>query len=77
MFINLKDFGEGMTVLDGKIYILTYTSGIGYIFDELTLEFLDTFKFTTTTGEVSYYLSSGDAMTKSVSLHPLTLLSYP
>ncbi len=53
-FIHLKGFGEGMTILDGKVYMLTWTSGVAYIFDELTFELLETFKFTTTTGEVSY-----------------------
>lgn len=33
-------FGEGITVLDGKVYQLTWKSGVCFVFDEATLKYL-------------------------------------
>ena len=38
-------FGEGCTVLNDKIYQLTYQNNEGYVYDANTLEKLDTFKY--------------------------------
>ena len=40
-------FGEGMTIVNGKIYVLTWKSETGFIFDLKTFKKLDTFKFRT------------------------------
>ncbi len=38
-------FGEGMTILNGKIYQLTWQSGIGYVYDLKSFEKIDTFQY--------------------------------
>ncbi|MBC6998745.1 glutaminyl-peptide cyclotransferase [Cytophaga sp. FL35] len=38
-------FGEGITILNNKIYMLTWRSGTGFVYDLQTLERLDSFKF--------------------------------
>lgn len=38
-------FGEGMTMLNGKIYQLTYKEGKGFVYDANTLKQLSTFTF--------------------------------
>jgi glutaminyl-peptide cyclotransferase len=38
-------FGEGLTFLDGKLYQLTWQSGIGYVYDAATLAPLDSFPY--------------------------------
>ncbi len=45
--IKLADyyFGEGITVLNGKIYQLTYTSGIGFVYDLNTFAKIDSFRY--------------------------------
>lgn len=45
--INLSDrvFGEGISILDGKIYQLTWRSGYGFVYDLETFEELDKFSF--------------------------------
>ena len=43
-------FGEGMTVLNGKIYQLTYREGKGFIYDAKTLKQTGTFTFNTPEG---------------------------
>ena len=45
--INLEDtyFGEGITILKDKIYMLTWQSNIGFIYDTKTFEKLDSFKY--------------------------------
>ncbi len=40
-----KYFGEGMVFLDGKLYQLTYTTKIGFVYDAQTFKQLDTFTF--------------------------------
>lgn len=45
--INLEDsyFGEGITILNDKIYMLTWQSGLGFIYDVNTFKKLDSFKY--------------------------------
>lgn len=45
--INLSNefFGEGLTILNDKIYQLTWESGIGFIYDVNTFERTDSFKY--------------------------------
>ncbi|WP_111307559.1 glutaminyl-peptide cyclotransferase [Confluentibacter sediminis] len=45
--INLADdyFGEGLTILNNKIYQLTWQEGIGFIYDVNTFEKLNNFKY--------------------------------
>lgn len=45
--VKLADyyFGEGITVLNGKIYQLTYTSGIGFVYDLNTFSKIDSFRY--------------------------------
>lgn len=45
--VKLADyyFGEGITVLNGKIYQLTYTSGIGFVYDLNTFAKIDSFRY--------------------------------
>jgi glutaminyl-peptide cyclotransferase len=39
-------FGEGLTVLDGRIYQLTWREGIGFVYDLDTFEQVGTFEYT-------------------------------
>ena len=45
--VKLADyyFGEGITVLNGKTYQLTYTSGIGFVYDLNTFAKIDSFRY--------------------------------
>ncbi|MBU3822374.1 glutaminyl-peptide cyclotransferase [Flavobacteriaceae bacterium XHP0103] len=45
--INLADeyFGEGLTVLNDKLYQLTWQKGIGFVYDAQTLNKLNNFKY--------------------------------
>lgn len=45
--INLEDnyFGEGITILKDKIYLLTWQSGLGFVYDTKTFEKIDSFKY--------------------------------
>lgn len=45
-----KYFGEGMTLLNGKLYQLTYREGKGFIYDAKTLKQTGTFAFGTAEG---------------------------
>ncbi len=45
-----KYFGEGITVLNGKIYQLTYREKTGFIYDQKTLALLQTFPMSTAEG---------------------------
>ncbi|CAM3493250.1 glutaminyl-peptide cyclotransferase [Zobellia roscoffensis] len=38
-------FGEGITILNSKIYMLTWRSGLGFIYDLKTLDKIDNFQF--------------------------------
>ncbi|CAK4079133.1 unnamed protein product [Aphanomyces euteiches] len=44
-------FGEGITVLNNKIYALTYKAKTGFVLDRDTFDLIDKFNFETTTGE--------------------------
>ncbi|PQJ11159.1 glutamine cyclotransferase [Flavipsychrobacter stenotrophus] len=48
--MDAKYFGEGVTILNGKIYQLTYREGKGFIYDEKTLKQIGTFDFATQEG---------------------------
>lgn len=43
--LDQKYFGEGITVLNDKIYMLTWRSGKGFVYDSDSFEQLKTFKF--------------------------------
>ena len=45
--VDLEDnyFGEGITILDDKIYMLTWRSGTGFVYDLKDLKRLDTFQY--------------------------------
>lgn len=45
--VNLKDvyFGEGLTVMDDKVYQLTWRAGTGFVYDAETLEKTSSFKY--------------------------------
>lgn len=38
-------FGEGSTVLGNRIYAVTWTTGVGYVFDRASLKLLQTFRY--------------------------------
>jgi glutamine cyclotransferase len=42
-----QHFGEGVTVLDGRVYQLTWNSNVGFVYDLATLELLQTFQYPT------------------------------
>lgn len=48
--MEARYFGEGLTVLNGKIYQLTYREGKGFVYDLATLQMERTFSFTTPEG---------------------------
>lgn len=39
-------FGEGLALLDGKLYQLTWKSGVGYVYDAATIALADSFSYT-------------------------------
>ena len=43
--LDKQYFGEGITILNDKIYMLTWQSGLGFIYDATTFEKLDSFKY--------------------------------
>ncbi|SHI93360.1 glutaminyl-peptide cyclotransferase [Pseudozobellia thermophila] len=45
--VDLEDnyFGEGITIMNNKIYMLTWRSGIGFIYDLNNLERIDSFRY--------------------------------
>jgi len=43
--LDTQYFGEGITMINNKIYQLTYQSGVGFIYDLNTLKLEKTFKF--------------------------------
>ena len=49
--LNEKYFGEGMTVLNNKIYQLTYRAKKGFVYDFNSFALIDSFQFTSTTNE--------------------------
>lgn len=48
--MEARYFGEGLTVLNGKIYQLTYREGKGFIYDQKTLKQTGSFSFSTPEG---------------------------
>lgn len=48
--IEPKYFGEGMTVMGDKIFMLTYKEKTGFVFDKATFKLLRTFPLTTEEG---------------------------
>ena len=49
--LGSKYFGEGMTIVANKIYVLTWKEHTGFIFDKDTFKLLKTFTFDTARGE--------------------------
>jgi glutamine cyclotransferase len=49
--LNEKYFGEGITVLNNKIYQLTYRAKKGFIYDFHSFALIDSFQFSSTTNE--------------------------
>lgn len=49
--LNEKYFGEGITVLNNKIYQLTYRAKKGFVYDFNSFALIDSFQFTSTTNE--------------------------
>ncbi|MGE0076851.1 MAG: glutaminyl-peptide cyclotransferase [Bacteroidales bacterium] len=45
--LNQDYFGEGITLLNGKIYQLTWTSGIGFVYELESFKKLNSFNYTT------------------------------
>ncbi len=43
--LNRKYFGEGITILNGKIYQLTWREGVGFVYDLHTFKKLKTFHY--------------------------------
>lgn len=48
--LEAKYFGEGITILNGKIYQLTYQEKTGFVYDLKTMKLLQTFSFTNSEG---------------------------
>jgi glutaminyl-peptide cyclotransferase len=48
--MEARFFGEGLTVLNGKIYQLTYREGKGFVYDLATLKLQNTFRFSAPEG---------------------------
>lgn len=48
--MEAKYFGEGLTIINGKIYQLTYKEGKGFIYDQKTLKPSGSFTFSTPEG---------------------------
>lgn len=59
-------FGEGLALLDGKLYQLTWKAEIGYVYDAATLALVDSFAYTgegwgLTTDGAALIMSDGSA----------------
>jgi glutamine cyclotransferase len=59
-------FGEGVALLGDRVYQLTWTSGVGYIYDRTTLAYADSFAYSgegwgLTTDGTSLIMSDGSA----------------
>jgi glutaminyl-peptide cyclotransferase len=75
--LETRYFGEGITVLDDKIHMLTWRGGKGFVFDADTFEKLKTFEYDqskegwglTNDGEVLY---KSDGTERIWKLHPET-----
>jgi glutamine cyclotransferase len=75
--MDAKYFGEGMTVLNDKIYQLTYQEKTGFVYDKESLKLLKTFTYNTKEGwgmtNDGTHLIYGDGETSLVFLDPATL----
>jgi glutamine cyclotransferase len=75
--MEAKYFGEGLTVLGGKIYQLTYREKTGFVYDQKTFKLLQTFSMSTAEGwgmtTDNTYLIYGDGGTDLHFLDPATL----
>jgi glutamine cyclotransferase len=75
--MDAKYFGEGLTVLNGKIFQLTYREKTGFIYDQKTFKQLQTFPINTAEGwgmtTDNTYLIYGDGGTNLYFLDPATL----
>lgn len=45
--LSREYFGEGIALLNEKIYQLTWTSGVGFVYEKTTFKTLNTFSYTT------------------------------
>ena len=66
-----SDFGEGITLLDGKIYQLTWLSNKAYVYDQQTGRELKTFRYAgegwgLTTDGTNLYLSDGSEHIRTI-----------
>lgn len=43
--LSRRYFGEGITILDGRLYQLTWRAGLGLVYDAGTFELLETFRY--------------------------------
>lgn len=69
--IDARYFAEGMTVLKGRIYVLTYLNQKGFIYDETSLQKIGEFSYFgegwgLTTDGTHLYMSNG---TNTISVH--------
>ena len=76
VMLDTSYFGEGITILNGKIYQLTWEGQIGFVYDEKTLNKIKDFKYTgegwsLTNDGKSLIMSDGSSNLKY--LHPETL----
>ncbi|MBO4476111.1 MAG: glutaminyl-peptide cyclotransferase [Bacteroidales bacterium] len=42
---NRKYFGEGSVIFDGKVYMLTWTSKVAFVYDASTLEYIKSYSY--------------------------------
>lgn len=75
--MDAKYFGEGMTVLNDKIYQLTYQERTGFVYDKESFKLLKTFSYNTKEGwgmtNDGTHLIYGDGETSLIFLDPATL----
>jgi glutamine cyclotransferase len=72
-------FGEGLTLLDGRLYQLTWKSAIGYVYELANLTLVDSFSFTgegwgLTTDGTSLIMSDGSATLRFLSPESFTVI---
>jgi len=79
--INLADeyFGEGLTILNNKVYQLTWQKSVGFVYNVNTFEKLDSFKYGTSKEgwgrcNNNYVLYKSDGTEKIWILNPETLI---
>lgn len=69
--VDARYFGEGIAVLQGRVYMLTWLNQKGFVYDAKTLKRVDEFTYTgegwgLTTDGTSLYMSNG---TSTISVH--------